>query len=300
MSKRHKPLTAARRNRQRAALAAAAKAARRAERAARTPAEDGSIAALELIQAVRGGIGTDEFGTLVLAWMQMTAIGGALLRPFKSAWDAVVSKGKSAVRNVISAVGWLGSLPGRVAGWFGRLKDAAVSKAQSLASWMRGLPGRIRTALGNLGGLLYNAGRNVIQGLINGIRSMISNVGAAMSGIASKIRGFLPFSPAKEGPLAGTGAPNIAGGKIGAMLAAGIAGSRGDVAAAMGGLASAATFTARQLPGGVATRGGDGAAAPVRVIIDVEGADGDMKRMFRRMVRVDGGGSVQVAFGGRG
>lgn len=42
--------------------------------------------------------------------------------------------------------------------------------------------------------------------------------------------------------------------------------------------------------------GGAGGGA-VRVVFDVQGADADMKRMIRKMVRVDGGGNVQVAFG---
>lgn len=39
------------------------------------------------------------------------------------------------------------------------------------------------------------------------------------------------------------------------------------------------------------------AAAPPRVIIDVTGADEEMKRFIRKIVRLDGGGDVQVAFG---
>jgi hypothetical protein len=34
-----------------------------------------------------------------------------------------------------------------------------------------------------------------------------------------------------------------------------------------------------------------------RIVLDVTGADSDMKRLIRRMVRVDGRGSVQTAFG---
>jgi hypothetical protein len=35
----------------------------------------------------------------------------------------------------------------------------------------------------------------------------------------------------------------------------------------------------------------------VRVVLDIRGGEGEMKRMIRKWVRVDGGGSVQVAFG---
>lgn len=42
-------------------------------------------------------------------------------------------------------------------------------------------------------------------------------------------------------------------------------------------------------------------AGPIRVIIDIEGGDEELRRRIRRMARIEGGGDVQVAFGsGRG
>jgi hypothetical protein len=38
----------------------------------------------------------------------------------------------------------------------------------------------------------------------------------------------------------------------------------------------------------------------IRVVFDLTGADADMRRMFKKWVRLDGGGSVQVAFGRSG
>lgn len=46
---------------------------------------------------------------------------------------------------------------------------------------------------------------------------------------------------------------------------------------------------------GGSARSGGGAVVTVRFVVD--GTDEDMKRMIRKMVKVDGGGSVQVAFG---
>lgn len=85
-----------------------------------------------------------------------------------------------------------------------------------------GLPGRISRAVGNLGSLLYQAGRNVVQGLINGINAMISSVASAASNLAGTIRAYLPFSPAKEGPLSGQGNPENSGRVIAQMVADGI------------------------------------------------------------------------------
>ncbi|QFZ75103.1 hypothetical protein GFH48_19140 [Streptomyces fagopyri] len=88
------------------------------------------------------------------------------------AWNWVWSKVQAATRGVMAAVGWLGRLPGQVAGYFGRLKDAAVSRAVALVTWMRGLPGRITRGLGNLGSMLIGKGRNIVEGLWSGIRGM--------------------------------------------------------------------------------------------------------------------------------
>lgn len=44
-------------------------------------------------------------------------------------------------------------------------------------------------------------GRNIIDMLVNGIKSRIRAAKDAISGVVESIRNFLPFSPAKEGPL---------------------------------------------------------------------------------------------------
>lgn len=117
--------------------------------------------------------------------------------------------------------------------------------------FFQSLPGRITAAVGGLGDLLYNAGRNVIQGLINGITSMISRVGSAMSSIAAKIRSYLPFSPAKDGPLSGQGNPEQSGRTIVEMLSAGISSQSALPAAAMSDLLRPlAPASASQVPAG--------------------------------------------------
>lgn len=105
---------------------------------------------------------------------------------------------------------------------FKRLVSSAKDRIGSLVSTVKGLPGRIKNAIGNIGSLLYQAGRNVIQGLIDGIRSMIYSVGSSMGDIAATIRSYLPFSPAKTGPLSGSGNPENSGVKIASMVGDGL------------------------------------------------------------------------------
>jgi TP901 family phage tail tape measure protein len=92
------------------------------------------------------------------------------------------------------------------------------------------------------GTLLYDAGANIIKGLINGVKSMAGGIKNAIGDVAHTIRSFLPFSPAKQGPLSGSGSPDIAGRKIGEMVASGISGSVAGVSRATRGLAGAASL----------------------------------------------------------
>jgi phage-related minor tail protein len=104
---------------------------------------------------------------------------------------------------------------------FNRANSAVVGAVSSLIGYVRGVPGRILGALGNVGGLLYNAGRQVIQGIINGIRSMLGALGNIMSEAMSKVAGFLPGSPVKTGPLRVLN-DGYAGRQIGHMIVGGI------------------------------------------------------------------------------
>lgn len=100
--------------------------------------------------------------------------------------------------------------------------NSVRSGLSSVITYFKNLPGQIGRAIGNLGSLLYNAGQNVVQGLIDGIYNMFGRLASAASSMAGTIRDYLPFSPAKEGPLSGLGNPEESGKKIAEMVGAGI------------------------------------------------------------------------------
>lgn len=151
----------------------------------------------------------------------------------KTAWDFLVNCVKTDVGLVKNVLAWFEQLGSLFRGWWNDAVNAVESVAGRMLSYIRQLPGRIKSGLGNIGSLLYGAGRNVIQGLINGITSMIGNVTGAISNVVSEIRSHLPFSPAKKGPLSGAGSPDIAGRKISQMLAQGITAGAPAISAAM-------------------------------------------------------------------
>jgi phage-related protein len=85
-----------------------------------------------------------------------------------------------------SALTALGGLIASVAtSAFSRFRSAISSGASNAISFVRGIPGRIRGALGNAGSILYSAGRNVIQGMINGVKAMAGSLVSAAKGVVS-------------------------------------------------------------------------------------------------------------------
>src|SRR5699024_4330061 len=233
-----------------------------------------------------------------------------------SAWDWIVSKISGAWDSIVSMVtGAVNRVKDWITNGFNSARDMAVnafmslhqrvtSTVQTLLGFVRSIPSRIRSALGNLGSLLKSAGRNVVQGLINGIKSMISNVGSAMSNIASTIRGYLPFSPAEEGPMSGSGAPEVSGARIAETLGEGIMSElyRIDQAAdalmaPLDARVAGMRDVARHIPANVNATVRHTGGRDDRLQLDVTGAGEEWKKLMRKMVRVEAGGDVQQMFG---
>jgi hypothetical protein len=160
------------------------------------------------------------------------------------------------------------------------------------------------SGISSLGNDLFNAGAKIITMLANGIKSAAGAVTREVKSIASDITSFLPFSPAKQGPMSGGGSPDISGKKIGTMLAQGMTSSAASVRTAASRLAGAANPSA--IGGLGLAYGGAGAGAAYaagggqRLILEVQGSDGAFVQFIRNVVRAKGGGgndSVQRAFG---
>ena len=119
-------------------------------------------------------------------------IWSAMKQTASSVWNGI----KTTVVNIASA-----------------LREAAVSAFQRMVSGIgsalsglysvvsNGFSSAIRFITG-LPGQAFQWGKDFIQGLINGISSMIQSVINTVSGLAERIRSFLHFSAPDEGPLA--------------------------------------------------------------------------------------------------
>jgi hypothetical protein len=180
----------------------------------------------ELIPAaVRGGLGViqEVWGA---AWrtLQRTASG---------VWTAVWTGATTAITNLTLAV---------------------ASGIQSALLWFASLPGRVLGLLGDLGGLLVQAGRDLIAGLLRGIREKADELLDEIRGIAQRIRDYWPFSPAKAGPLRAHPLEE-AGANLIRQLVSGIATEENTVAAQMRKIAELVqTTSATALQSGTGTR----------------------------------------------
>ncbi|MEU0492558.1 hypothetical protein ABZ249_25305 [Nocardiopsis sp. NPDC006139] len=130
---------------------------------------------------------------------------------------------------------------------FRRLVSGAVERIRALGTAARGMRTLLVAAVSGFGSLLYQAGRNVIIGLQNGIVSKLYDLRNTMSAVAGQVRGALPFSPAKYGPLRDN-PPDVAGETIAKMVADGLERGRRIVAQAAGDMAGGAVIEVSSSP----------------------------------------------------
>lgn len=96
-------------------------------------------------------------------------------------------------------IGWLYDL---ITG-FQTFSSEVGTNIDNAIAWLTGLPERAREAVGDLTDDLKQSGKDLIDGFLEGMRS--SPIGTVVGGIVDYIRGFFPNSPAKRGPLSGSG-----------------------------------------------------------------------------------------------
>jgi hypothetical protein len=76
---------------------------------------------------------------------------------------------------------------------FGAILEAVREKMGALISFVRGIPAKIVGALGNLGSLLFSAGAQIVQGLIDGIYSKLSALKDAAANAAKAAASAMTF-----------------------------------------------------------------------------------------------------------
>lgn len=247
-------------------------------------------AVLPVLIDLAGFLGKTLFAAIGL----VIGIVGGLVRAWQTiapAVSAVIGLVGSLLSGFIGIVrGVLNTVVGIFTGDFGRIKTGVGQALGGVLELMTALPRRILGALGDLGGLLVDAGKELIAGLISGITAKLGALKDKMAAVANTVKRFLPGSPVKEGPL--TAWNNGAAGKaLMELVASGISG--GPVARALndaldlGGLrVGGPSFVQDRLAmssstGDGATAGGDAAALLERLVASQERTEQILSRMPR-------------------
>jgi hypothetical protein len=89
--------------------------------------------------------------------------------------------------------------------WFHDMASTVATAIGDAVSFITEMPGKAVEALGDLGSLLIDSGKALIQGFIDGIGSMVGAAGDAVGGVMDWVAGFFPHSPADRGPFSGSG-----------------------------------------------------------------------------------------------
>lgn len=144
----------------------------------------------------------------VRAWL--AGLPAALSSAASSAWNsfrnATVSGANAALQFVISLPGRIRSglaslashLSSAASAAWNAFKDATVSGLQAAISFAQSLPGRFLSALSSFGSQMSSVGRDIMQGLINGLKSLagsaIAAVTAPISDAVGKAKSLLGIS----------------------------------------------------------------------------------------------------------
>lgn len=119
---------------------------------------------------------------------RFSSMGDAISDVVRGAINAAMNLFKSifeAAKGVVSAF----------ADSVGNMVGAVRGKIGEMLSVVGEIPGKIKNVFANAGTWLVNAGKNIISGLINGIKSMFGQVGNAIGSIMpDKIRGMMGFA----------------------------------------------------------------------------------------------------------
>lgn len=177
----------------------------------------------------------------VVAAIQATwdAVWGAISSFFQSVWNGIVSflspivNGiRSTITGAVTAIQstWTSvwsSISGFFSGIWNGMRNAVSSAVGSIGNTVRGIKDTVFGALAGAGGWLYDTGRNLIQGLINGIGDMFGWVRDKICSLGDNILGWA------KGVL-GIGSPSKIFAQYGRWLDEGLAIGIGDAAGQVG------------------------------------------------------------------
>jgi TP901 family phage tail tape measure protein len=142
------------------------------------------------------------------------------------------------IKDIVTGT-WNGIKGGAIFIW-NQIYDAVAGPTIRAKDKVVSVWNEVKAFFSDTGSWLFNAGKNLIQGLIDGITSMINKVTEKVEEITKKIKDFFPHSPAKVGPLSGRGGMFYAGQNIVKQLNSGMASQQAMLSASLASTAASA------------------------------------------------------------
>jgi phage-related minor tail protein len=122
-------------------------------------------------------------GIWSLAWKAVSSL-------FKSIWSGITGHFSSVMSTLRGyASSGVNAVKNFFVNGFTSLYTAAKGKLSSLVSAVKEIPGKAKAALSGLPGQMLSIGKNIIQGIVNGIRGSLGSVMSAAQAIVDKIPG---------------------------------------------------------------------------------------------------------------
>lgn len=186
----------------------------------------GFVAAVTQIIVWLGKIGgaiLNFLDNLIHKWPSDAGI--ALHGFFKNMGSQIAGGAQVAIDAFVDFFKGLGS---QIAGGWNVLSTSLTEVKDKIWNWLKELPSKA-----------YDAGKALVQDLIRGIRDWLGGLGDTAKDIVTTITDWLPGSPAKRGPLSGSGWTYRRGQSLAGDLASGIQDGAGSASKSAGGLAEA-------------------------------------------------------------
>lgn len=134
-------------------------------------------------------------GIITKAWDSVTAAVALVVNTIRATWKAVLTILKTPIAAAVSfisgAFGSIKSAIGDAVTWIiDRIKSLATGVSTTIGkvvTYFKELPGRVLSGLGNIGETLLQAGKDLIQGLINGVTKMAQTAIDTVKNVGSKM-----------------------------------------------------------------------------------------------------------------
>lgn len=152
----------------------------------------------------------------------ITTVMNAIKSVVSTVWNAIKSVVTTTVNAVKNAVtGAWNAVKNVTSNVFGKVVEIVREKVKAVIDKVKEIKSKIVDFFKGAGEWLYDAGKKIIGGLIDGIKAMAGKVKDAMGGITKGIGKLIPGSPVKEGALKVLNHGH-SGGEIVKMLISGI------------------------------------------------------------------------------